>query len=343
MWADHAWAVEPWAARRAPDALPEEVPPPVIIADAVIPPYVPLPPLMRVLKPQTVTDAMLTSSSVADDPTAAWAAGTTYASGVTIQHAHRLYQSLQAGNLGKTPGATASAAWWLDLGPTARWAMFDQAVGTSTSAPEVLQVVLTTTEFVNAVALVGVVGYEASLLMRSSTGVLVYSRTLTIGGSAGASFYDYFFGEHETTGDLIFDQLPPYVGASITVTITAPATASCGVMLIGRLHDVGILEKGASAGIVDYSRKDTDEFGTATLLQRDYASEASYPLVVTAADMRRLKSLIASVRAVPCLWVGDPDTDTYAPWVVYGWYDDFRLVAEYEQHARMSLDVKGLT
>ncbi len=299
--------------------------------------------MLRVLKPYQLADANLISSTVAADTTAAWSVATTYGSGASVQYLNRLYQSLQAGNLAKTPGAAASAAWWLDLGPTERWAMFDGSVSTATtSADSVLEVVLSADDFIDSLAVVGAQAHTVTVIARSGATV-VYSQTKTIGAGYGASWWDYFFGDRESSGSLLFDNIPPYLGAQITVTLQASGIAACGVLIVGKLHEIGTVEKGAEAGITDYSRKDTDEFGTATLLQRDFASEASYPVLVTRADMARLKALLASIRATPCLWVGDDDTETYEPLVVFGWFSDFRLVIDYFTHARMSLDIQGLT
>mgnify|MGYP002140434928 CR=1 FL=1 len=49
----------------------------------------------------------------------------------------------------------------------------------------------------------------------------------------------------------------------------------------GSVHDsmvLGMLGMGAQSGIIDYSRKDTDEFGETTFLRRAFADEARGPL-----------------------------------------------------------------
>ncbi|HEY3694054.1 hypothetical protein [Phenylobacterium sp.] len=75
---------------------------------------------MRVLPPLTITDALLTSSTVPELAPAAYAGGTTYALGDQVSVAAGLiltvYQSLQAGNVGHTPAS--SPTWWVSLGTT---------------------------------------------------------------------------------------------------------------------------------------------------------------------------------------------------------------------------------
>src|SRR3546814_4958996 len=90
---------------------------------------------MKVVQPVPVTDAILVASSVAETDFPAWAVGSTYGLGdrVISTATHRIYESAVSGNAGQDP-AGAGAASWIDIGPTHRLAMFDQAVGWLTSA-----------------------------------------------------------------------------------------------------------------------------------------------------------------------------------------------------------------
>ncbi|WGG48920.1 hypothetical protein [Rugamonas sp. DEMB1] len=76
---------------------------------------------MRVTPPITITDTMLTASSVVETPPAAYAGGTTYAAGSTastgiVGGVITVWKSLAAGNLGHTPASSPS--WWLNIGAT---------------------------------------------------------------------------------------------------------------------------------------------------------------------------------------------------------------------------------
>jgi hypothetical protein len=76
---------------------------------------------MRVIPPLTITDAILTSSSVPEVASAAYNPATNYALNATASVAGALgliteYQSLQAANTGHTPAS--SPTWWLRIGDT---------------------------------------------------------------------------------------------------------------------------------------------------------------------------------------------------------------------------------
>lgn len=300
--------------------------------------------MLRVLKPITITPAMLTSSNAVDSH-AAYAAGTTYASGVFVTYQGRSYESLQGSNTGHTPGLAASATWWLDRGASNRMAMFDRSVGSVTSSPSgALTVVIQPDDIVTALGLLSVAGSSVTVtLSHPVTAAVLYTAQKTIGGSLSADFWEFFFGDHEVTGELLFDGLPPYFGALITVTIDAASAASCGSLLVGKLHDVGRVEYGAEFGITDYSRKEQDAFGNFDVDERAYSRDTSYTVRINRSDARRLDALFTDVRATPCLFAGDEDTDTLGMLMAYGFYGEFRVVVEYAQEFVMALEVKGLT
>ena len=87
---------------------------------------------LRVIKSITMTDGMLTATSVPENDHAAWSSGTTYARGdrVILTSTHKIYESLQAGNTGNNP--TNSPLWWVEVSPTNRWRCFDLSNTTQT-------------------------------------------------------------------------------------------------------------------------------------------------------------------------------------------------------------------
>lgn len=96
---------------------------------------------MKLIRPTTLTDAMLNSSTAAENDYAVWSSSTAYAVGsrVILTSTHRKYEALAA-STGVNPASDPTK--WLDLGPTNRWAMFDARVGTATTRAGSLQVVL---------------------------------------------------------------------------------------------------------------------------------------------------------------------------------------------------------
>ena len=73
---------------------------------------------------------------------------------------HRKYESLVASNVGHAPLQDAVGAYWADVGPSNRWAMFDLLRNTGTMQASPLTVVITPGQRVDALALVGLVAEQ---------------------------------------------------------------------------------------------------------------------------------------------------------------------------------------
>lgn len=111
---------------------------------------------LRLLRPASIDDAVLTSSNVPENDYPAWSASATYALGarVILSATHRIYESAANGNVGNDP--TGSAGQWIDIGPTNRWAMFDEALGSQTERAGSIVVSLDPVDPIDAVALLDV-------------------------------------------------------------------------------------------------------------------------------------------------------------------------------------------
>ncbi|MEN9904249.1 MAG: hypothetical protein RLZZ555_814, partial [Pseudomonadota bacterium] len=110
---------------------------------------------MQVLIPQPVTAANFVSSTIAETEHPTWVSTTAYTLAARVIRSNAVYESLIASNLNKDPAADASA--WLRIGPTNRWALFDDSPGTATTASSSFRVDVTPGA-VTDIVLVGAIG-----------------------------------------------------------------------------------------------------------------------------------------------------------------------------------------
>lgn len=267
---------------------------------------------LQLLQPVPVTDAMLAGSLVAENDAPAWAAGTGYAKGARVIRAstHRVYESLITGNTGKTP--EAEPAWWLDLGPTNRWAMFDQALGTATTRNGGVEVTLNGGT-ANAVSLIDLVGDTVRVRANG------YDQTQAV-----------------KPGALTFTGLP---GAGQVIVTVSGAQAAVGTLLIGRMVGLGVTEAAPTAGITDFSRKETDDFGAVSVVERGYLKRMTARALIRTDAVDIVADRMASVRARPSLWIGQSGVDAIT---VYGFVKDFEIEVG-TAVSKLSLTVEGLT
>lgn len=268
---------------------------------------------LLLLDPVDITGAMLVSSNVAENDYPAWAAGTTYALGARVikTATHRIYESAAAGNVGNDP---AASPLWIDIGPTKRWAMFDQALGTLTTRTGGLSVTIAPGT-VNALALLDVSGVSVRV---QATG---YDRTVPVHAGA-VSFLDM-----------------PTVSGQIIVTVTGPGEVSVGTLVVGTLRPLGTTEESPTAGITDFSRKEVDEFGEVTIVERAWSKRMETRALIRTDAIDLVADRIAAVRARPSLWIARKETDALT---IYGFFKDFSIEVG-ENVSKVSLSVEGLS
>ena len=297
---------------------------------------------MRLIRPTTLTDAMLTSSTAPETDYPAWSSATAYAVGarVILTATHRRYEALAAStNVSPSTDPTK----WLDLGPTNRWAMFDARVGTATSRTGSLQVGLAPGT-IDALALIDTEAESATVTLTVG-GVQVYSRsqTFNVGGVAIDNWFSWFFEPLGQKTSMLFLDVPVYAAGQLSVTLTRdnPAdSVSCGTLLVGRQLSLGDTEHGADIGIIDYSRKETDQFGVTSVVERAFAKRMTAKVVMPTDAIDDIHRSLAALRATPVLWIG---SESFESLTVYGFYKEFSIDIAYPTVSYCSLTIEGLT
>jgi predicted nucleic acid-binding Zn-ribbon protein len=270
---------------------------------------------LQVLQPATIAGGALVASTVPENDYPEWSAGTTYPLGARVIKAatHRIYESGSIGNVGNDPVGVSGK--WRDIGPTNRWAMFDQALGSTTEAAG--QITVTLAEgTINAAALLDV---KAATVRVVANG---YDRTLAPNASGTVTFLDM-----------------PETAGQVTVVITGPVTVEVGTLLVGKLVGLGSTTDDAKAGITDFSRKEADEFGDIQVVERAWAKRMTLPAKLRRDAIDLVAGRIAAVRAKPSLWIGKEGMETLT---VYGFFKDFSIAVD-TTICSLSLSIEGLS
>ena len=297
---------------------------------------------MKLIRPTTLTDAMLTSSTAPENDHPVWASGTAYAVGarVILTATHRRYEALVA-STGVNPASDPTK--WLDLGPTNRWAMFDDRVGTATTRAGSLQVVMVPGA-TDGVALIDTDAESATVSLTVS-GTQLYSKTqsFNVGGNAIDSWFAWFFEPLGKKSSMLFLDIPVYETGVLTVSMTRDNPAdlvSCGTLLVGRQFDIGDTEHGVDLGIIDYSRKETDQFGVTSVVEQAFAKRMTARVVMQTSAIDDVHRTLAAIRATPVLWIG---SESFESLTVFGFYKEFSIDLAYPTVSYCSLTIEGLT
>ncbi len=297
---------------------------------------------MKVIKPITLTSAMLVSSTAPETDYAAWNAATAYAIGdyCIRTSTHRVYRRLIAGTTATAP--ESDGVNWIDYSPTNTWAMFDSTVSTQTAIASPLTVVIKP-GICNSLALFGLEGTTLDTTVRDGlAGPVVYTKSVTLDGTTITDWYQYFFEPPVQLQEVVMTDLPPYSNAHITITVTGGSTCKVGALCVGTWYDLGLVQYGCSVGIQDWSIKSTDAFGTTSFIERAYSKTMSVRPVINKGDFNRVSQLLTSLRAKPSVWVGT-DAAGYEPLTIFGFPKSFSIDVAYSTTVLCSLEIEGLT
>jgi hypothetical protein len=301
---------------------------------------------MRALPPIPVTPALLTSTSCAEPSAgeAVWASGTTYAVGdrVISTTTHRVYESLKASNAGKDPTLAANASWWLNIGPTNRWAMFDLLRNTGTTTASPLTVSITPGQRVDSIGVVGMVADTVSVTV-TVAGATVYTASANLLNRPTGGWYDYFFGAFRYRQEFARFDLPPYTNAVVTITLTkANGNVTCGGVVLGSSVYLGRTLHEAESDALNFSKIDRDDFGTATLVPRRSVPRTVQTLRCKKTDVDRILQLRDDLNATPALWSGldDQDSGYFSALLIVGVYKRFTISMDQPEDALISLELE---
>ena len=297
---------------------------------------------MKVIKPITVTPAMILASN-AVEAFAAWSAATTYAKDAKVDYGEGYYISLVNNNLNNIPSAPGST-FWAYVSPDNKHAMFDGQVSTATTSTSPL-IVTIAPGIVNSLAMIDLVGSSVTITMTDGAGPTVYTKTIALDGSIIFDWYTYFFEPFVQLAEVVLTDLPPYSSGRITMNLSRTGNVAIGELLVGTVYELGEegMEQGATVGIIDYSLKETNkDTQITTFVRRAYSKRMSGQFLLNNGQLNAVQRILADIRAVPSVFIGSEAAD-YTPLIVYGFYRDFSIDIAYPTKSFCRIEVEGLT
>lgn len=309
-----------------------------------------------ILAPIAITPAMITSMTangvaVPEDTNATWDAATTYAQGDRryLASTHRVYEATgKTGNLNKDPSLPANqydaagvATYWIDAGPTNKFAMFDGVVSTKTQVTSPLVLTIKPGYF-NGFALFGIDAENIHVTVKTAPGgTVIYDHNGPLEGSMPADYYEYCFDRFKPQTQFIVSGLDPYYDAEMTLTLSkASGTVGLGMLAIGDMRPLGVPLRGASVEPIDYSYISTDTFGNTTVKKRNNATGLSISAKMDIEDANTVLDTVKELLGTPVVVVGSAVT-MYEALTVFGLvsarqqYDDYGMPT-------INITVKGL-
>lgn len=307
---------------------------------------------MKVVKPRTVLPSNVIATNLQlQNPI--WSSVTAYAIGdlVDVTNDDYTYQCIQA-NTNQNPysGSAINSAYWRRYALNNKYAAFDQqvstiSVGQSSALLNTVTYTITTTDTFDTIAFFNLAGKTVQVTVNSAS-VSYDSGEVDLDDVLITDWYEYFFSEIVEQTEVLLNNIPPTLGSStinITIKSRDNVAAEVGTIVIGSQFFIGHTSYGTSVGIIDYSKKETDEFGNTTFVRRSFSKRVSSPVEVASGNVAKTQRVLSELRATPCVWIGD-ESDTYkTALTVYGFYRDFSIAIQYPSYSICELEIEGLT
>lgn len=270
--------------------------------------------MLTVLKPIPITNAMLISSTVAENdgvadggaiahsPTTAYVADNRCMSPVT----HLIYECVTA-NTGKDPtdlnNQFGTPIYWRVVSPTNRYKMFDSQSSSQTEVASPLTVVLCP-EFFNEFYLGNLDAENIEFTVKDAPGGNVirhYAGALE--NSEPADYDEYFWMPFRPQTDFIADNIDQYFTAELTITLTsASGLVKCGIFACGDAISLGETLRGLDVNPKTFSYIDADRFGNNNIARGKSAKDLALTAVLDFIEADYVVSVLTDVQDVPCLY-----------------------------------------
>lgn len=295
-----------------------------------------------VIVPKTIDDSNFVSSTLSEADNPVWNSSTTYGLGdrvIITTGQHKIYECVST-NVNQNP--STSPIYWVEVGPTNRWAMFDQSGGTYSYSSGANIVVSFTMDRATSISLIELTARSVRIQATAPGYPNYYDQTYNLGDRAIiANWYDYFTADSFLATELIVTDIPAIPSTTFTITIENNGNPlQVGNFIVGQALELGKTQYGAKIGIVDYSKKEVNEFGKATLVKRTFSKKMDVSLTVENEIVDAVAQRLSYLRATPCLWVGADGA--FESLTVYGFYRDFSIEIPRPTNSLCSLQIEGL-
>src|SRR5690606_20805363 len=111
---------------------------------------------------------------------------------------------------------------------------------------------------------------------------IVFDRNVTPVSTEGIdNWHAYFLNAIELTTDFVLTDIPSSSFSTLKITLTkAQGLVAVGSVVLGPTFDIGCARYGTSVGIIDYSHKQTNEYGDVTVVERGYSKRVEFDVIV---------------------------------------------------------------
>lgn len=230
---------------------------------------------------------------------------------------------------------------WKYIGAINKYKMLDNIQGTQTIDEEPLSTfTFFSTEPIDSVAILNCYCEEIAFIVEKDGGV-IYSKIIPmVDNSMVLDWWEYFFLASGILTEIIVTDIPFTYGAEVQLAFSPlNGFTKIGELIVGSQFFIGWTQFDISLSIIDFSKKERDEFGNTVIIEGNYFKKIDYPIVIENDSVNSVYKFLQIYRAKPILWIGEierPET------IVYGFFRDFSIVISNPKTSTCSLQIEGI-
>lgn len=254
---------------------------------------------------------------------------------------HAIYEAVTS-TTGNNPVGDDGTKW-VRVSSTNKWKPFDFTVSAPARASAPISFTFTLPQLCTGLALFRLVGTSVAVEVRNLADAVVFTETQgLIDTTSIADWFQFFMWTGEAASEALFTGLPGYPGYKVTVTVNGSET-QVGEVVLGDLIRLGTTIAGTEVSFQDFSRKDRDDYGNVTLIERDYSDATTFNFTLPPGDLARVNRVVRDLRATPAVWLAHPEALGLGA-VLYGFPSGgLRVPLSSEAYLYASLEIEGLT
>jgi len=210
--------------------------------------------------------------------------------------------------------------------------MFDGTLNRQTENPDLIEVEI---DFSNCdrIALFNLDATSVDIeLTDHGTSAIVQSKSIDLETSLSGEYSEY-----------IVEPMYIYADATLKISIhNLGSDAKCGVCAIGLSTFIGATRYGVKIGFVDYSIKDTNEFGQTYLAQGNWAKSPEIQTIVDYDTIEAVYEDLTDARGRLVILEGNQDDTDFEALRVYGFLEDWRIRIDNKSVAWANMTIRGV-
>lgn len=227
----------------------------------------------------------------------------------------------------RRPQSTADTAseWWVRLGATNRWRAFDNRLGGLTTGRTTITYTIQLLRTLNAICFFSLNAETVRLRVVAPDLAILEDRTIQMAArESGGNFWENVYNPITFNPDLVITDLLMPAGTTIELTIMAGSAAQVVEIMIGNDISIGETLFDSSLGIIDYSRKDRDEWGGIFIVPRPVTKTVNFRFSIPTEGASRVQRIMERVTSKVCVFYAVEGSDPFGT-TVAGILHDYDL------------------